>query len=149
MREFPATELVQIDLGPLTLGFRPDDVVTFIGLAEVQQLGQGAAVGVVRYAEDHWPVYSLDRELRPLAQIPKDHTLCLLLHSGRGYLGMTAVTQVTGPVTSQILAFPLAGCMHTAFNPVRELAWVEDRMICLCTGEDLTSYLVSVQATTI
>ncbi len=96
-------------------------------------------IGWLAFEHHHWPVYGMDGSLSPLAEVPTNQRICLLLTYAEGYFGLLC-TDVTTVQSSAIELQPLPLAMTNPHTPLSSLALIEDYVGLVSMAAVLATY---------
>ncbi len=107
-----------------------------------RQSGLGNAIGTLTLADGEWPVYSVDGDLEPLADVPDRRRACVLLNSSHGGVGFLCDrVRVVG--NDALTLVPLPGCMRRDEGLLESLAVMDGRVSCVLDAVRLSAMLRS------
>lgn len=116
------------------------DVCAVESVADIQsQDAVAPAVGRIAYLGQSWPVLSLNGELQTLASIPPARRACVMLATGKGFLGLLCDdVRVLNQLSGADYALPVA--MRTANTPIQAVMPFENGLACLSDTRHLLRY---------
>lgn len=104
------------------------------------------AIGRITYLGQSWPVLSLDGELQTLATIPAARRACVMLATGKGFLGLLCDdVRVLNQQSGADYALPVA--MRAAHTPVQAIMPFENGLACLSDARHLLQFGAFAQIT--
>ena len=98
--------------------------------------GPAGSVGEVVLSGRHWPVYSLDRNLDLIGEIPRERHICVLVSGALGGFGITC-DELTTLKTDDVRIHPVPGCMRTPDLLAESLAVYDGRVACVLSAESI------------
>jgi len=98
--------------------------------------GPAGSVGEVVLSGRHWPVYSLDRNLDLIGEIPRERHICVLVSGALGGFGITC-DELTTLKTDDVSIHPVPGCMCTPDLLAESLAVYDGRVACVLSAESI------------
>jgi hypothetical protein len=104
------------------------------------------SVGRIAYLGQSWPVLSLNGELQTLDNIPAARRACVMLATGKGFLGLLCDdVRVLNQQSGSDYALPAA--MRTANTPIQAIMPFENSLACLSDARHLLRYGAFAQVT--
>jgi hypothetical protein len=98
--------------------------------------GPAGSVGEVVLSGRHWPVYSLDRNLDLIGEVPPERSICVLVSGALGGFGITC-DELTTLETDDVRMHPIPGCMRTPDLLAESLAVHDGRVVCVLSAESI------------
>ncbi|MFZ6745675.1 hypothetical protein ACO0LC_20830 [Undibacterium sp. JH2W] len=137
--------LLRIDA--LQLMLPQGDVCAVESVVDLQSQDDIApAIGRITYLGQSWPVLSLDGELQALAAMPASRRACVMLATGKGFLGLLCDdVRVLNQHSGADYALPVA--MRAGHTPVQAIMPFEDGLACLSDARHLLQYGAFAQVT--
>ena len=130
-----------LSLGKRALLIPQPDLRSLESVLDVHTADQPAhGVGWLRFANNDWPVYSLDEALRPLSTSPPTQRICALLGCADGYFGLTCTNAISLRGQEKHI-HPLPTAMFTLESPLCGLAVHEGRVGLVSTADALAQFL--------
>lgn len=125
------------------------DVCAVESVADLQsQDAVAPAVGRILYLGQSWPVLSLNGELQTLDSIPPARRACVMLATGKGFLGLLCDdVRVLNQQSDADYALPVA--MRTANTPIQAIMPFENGLACLSDARHLLQYGGFAQVTSV
>jgi len=116
------------------------DICAVESVADIQsQDAVAPAVGRIAYLGQSWPVLSLNGELQTLGSIPPARRACVMLATGKGFLGLLCDdVRVLNQQSSADYALPVA--MRTANTPIQAVMPFENGLACISDTRHLLQY---------
>ncbi|MFZ6779387.1 hypothetical protein ACO0LD_21360 [Undibacterium sp. Ji83W] len=97
------------------------------------------SVGRIAYLGQSWPVLSLNGELQTLDNIPAARRACVMLATGKGFLGLLCDdVRVLNQQSGADYALPVA--MRAANSPIQAIMPFEKGLACLSDARHLLQY---------
>lgn len=93
--------------------------------------------GWLQAREQHWPTYSLDRQLQPQTELPRERRICALFTQAGFALTCTSVVSLETPLTAE----PLPGCLRLPHSPLLGLARWNSRIALVTSSARIAAYL--------
>lgn len=147
--EIASGQYALLHIGNLRVAFSQSDVA-LIGLtSDVDAtLRDGHDCGALVGKEGHWPVYSLNDDLRPEAKLPETRRFCVCLRDraqGRAFaLGCDAVAPLAIDLDTKIEDLP--ECMRTATMPLTHVVTGSATITFLSSAKTMADYLAGLEA---
>jgi hypothetical protein len=98
------------------------------------QSGPAGSVGEIVLSGRPWPVYSLDRNLDLIGQIPRERRICVLIFGALGGFGITC-DELSPLNTDDVRMHSIPGCMRTPDLSAESLAVYDGRVACVLSAE--------------
>lgn len=112
----------------------------------VSQDAVAPAIGRIAYLGQSWPVLSLNGELQTLDMIPAARRACVMLATGKGFLGLLCDdVRVLNQQPDSDYALPVA--MRAGYTPVKAVMPFENGLACLSDARHLMQYGAFAQIT--
>ncbi len=107
------------------------------------QSGPAGSVGEIVLSGRHWPVYSLDRNLDLIGQIPQERSVCVLISGALDGFGITC-DEFTPLNTDDVRMHPIPGCMRTPDLSAELLAVYDGLVVCVLSAEAIARHIERV-----
>ena len=102
--------------------------------------GAAAVIGELTVADHRWPIYSLDRNLDVLSEIPTTRRAAVLLRNPRGNFGILC-DEVHVVDNASLRMVPIPGCMQGAHSLMDALAVLGSKVTCVLSVQRLAAML--------
>ena len=127
----------------------PQENLAVIEMASNCEAGSATpgAVATLQAAGAEWPVFALDGELKPGAELPPEYRVCSAFNTPAGSLFALACEQVGQLAIDREHGFiPLRACMRLPGGPVASLAQYHGRLLQLGDIGAMPGYLTTAAA---
>lgn len=102
-------------------------------------------MGWISFADQQYPVFSLDKELNLLPYLPDNRHLCVLLQAGEeAVVGLTCSNVESLDKSRHILhQREIPVCMQLKGSPIEKLGIYDKKLVCISSAMALMKYLTA------
>ena len=134
-------ELAAIKFDGLTIAVPLSEVQSLDPVLDVRfESARRPSIGYVEYDDARLPVFSLDGNLKPLADVPEGQRICAMLGKELPWFGVICES-ITSLGDSVLQNLPVPECMTSGSSPIKSLVLDDETVLCATDVDELVRYL--------